>query len=234
MTASSGELLYRRAHLLLWISMVFLLVGIGLGMAWDRAYHTRFPFDSFLSPPHLFIYTMCGIATFFVGWLCLDRRTRLAFGRPIRLPLLGWEISGAQVLYAGGLATVGFAGMVLDNIWHSSFGLDETGWSFPHSMLGWGLLVTALGFVACRLGLRPHRPFAWYTLWVMGWLVVAFSAAPFLGPIGKNPTPSTVRAVASIPILSVEPEAQHTFRIYLRWNLNGRTAPTATISPVSV
>jgi hypothetical protein len=107
----------------------------------------------------------------------------------------------------------------LDAIWHSSFGLDETLWSTPHAMLGWGFLLVSLGLVACRLALRAARPMRWYTALVLAWLVLAASASPFLGPLQGNNTPDRVRAVASIPALAAQPPAQHTFRIYLRWNL---------------
>ena len=66
---------------------------------------------------------------------------------------------------------LGFAGLVLDNYWHTNFGLDETAWSMPHAMLGWSWFVAMLGFIACRLALRPYRPLRWVTAVALGWLV---------------------------------------------------------------
>lgn len=91
-------------------------------------------------------------------------------------------------------------------------------------MLGWGILVTYVGLVACRLALRPHRPVAWYTRSVLGGLALTVIMGVMMGPLDNNRTPEHVRAVAALPVLAAEPEAQHTFRIYLTWNLT-RTSP---------
>ncbi|GAC1366352.1 MAG: hypothetical protein NVS2B12_21750 [Ktedonobacteraceae bacterium] len=118
---------------------------------------------------------------------------------------------------------MGLAGL-LDDLWHSSFGLDETGWSTPHAMIGWALLITVLGFVACRLALQRYRSIGWLTALLLSLLVLSFSAEPFMGPFDKNYTPAMVHAVSTIPILALQPAARHTFRIYQAWNLT-RTNP---------
>jgi hypothetical protein len=108
---------------------------------------------------------------------------------------------------------------LLDDVWHSNFGLDETGWSTPHAMIGWGLLATVLGFICCRLALAPHRPLRWYTRLLLGWLALAFSARPFIGPLESNISPAALQAIRTLPVLLAQPAAQHTLRIYLAWNL---------------
>ena len=44
----------RSAYRWLLAAVVLSLVAFGAGAAWDRAWHTRNPFEDFLSPPHLF------------------------------------------------------------------------------------------------------------------------------------------------------------------------------------
>jgi hypothetical protein len=155
--------------------------------------------------------------------LGFDPRLRACFGPGFRVPLLRFEVPGSLVLLGGGFAIVGLAGL-LDDAWHSTFGLDETGWSTPHSMLGWGLFVLFTGFIAARLSLARHRPMSWYTPYLMAYGLLAFSAAPFMGPIYANHTPEAVRAIASVPVLEMQPAFQHTARIHLEWNLT-RTSP---------
>jgi hypothetical protein len=118
----------------------------------------------------------------------------------------------------GGFATLGLAG-VLDDIWHSTFGLDETGWSTPHSMIGWGLLIVFLGYLAGFIALRLERRLPWYSALVLGYFALTFSLTPLLGPLHGNRSPEALRAIATIPVLAVQPAAQHTFRIYLAWNI---------------
>lgn len=81
-----------------------------------------------------------------------------------------------------------------------------------------------LGFVACRLALRPHKPLARYTWLILAYLVLGFSASPFMGPLYGNNTPEVVQATAASPVLAPQPAAQHTFRIYITRNLD-RTNP---------
>lgn len=44
--------------------------------------------------------------------------------------------SRSIAIAGGGFVVTALAGM-FDAIWHTAFGLDETAWPFPHSMLGW-------------------------------------------------------------------------------------------------
>jgi hypothetical protein len=135
-----------------------------------------------------------------------------------------FEVPGALFLLGSGLVTLGFAGLVLDNLWHTSFGLDETSWSAPHAMLNWAWLLALLGCVACRIALGRRQTLPWYTAVLLGFLILSFSAGPFLGPLNKNNTPAIVRAIASIPAFAVDRGAQHALRIYLAWGIE-RTNP---------
>lgn len=196
-----------RARALFWFTLAVFLLATIVGLGWDRRWHTTHAFETFYSPPHLFIYATSLLATGLVGLMVVVPNLRRWFGYS---PL---------ILLTGGFVMQGFAGLVFDNIWHSNFGLDETGWSFPHAMLAWTFFITLLGFVACRLALRTYRPMPWYTMLLLGYLVLGFSAAPFLGPLFGNHTPATVAVISRIPVLLNQAAAQHTYRIYLTWNL---------------
>src|SRR5262249_11624189 len=82
-------------------------------------------------------------------------------------------------------------------------------------------------FVACRLALRPTYPLRWYTVLLLGLLILSFST-PFLGPLSRNNTPDTIRAIARVPALAAQRPAQHLFQIDLAWNLN-RTNPALIV-----
>lgn len=218
--APAAPVLARR---LIWLALAFHLAAVVIGFGWDRAWHATHPFEAFWSPPHLFIYTMFALAGGTVAALAALPDVRACFGPGFRVPPLPAPIPGPVALAGGGLAAVAAAGL-LDSIWHTAFGLDETAWSMPHAMLGWGAFLTFLGLVSCRLALRHRRPLSRYTPAALGLLAALFLTGTLLGPFSRNHTPETVRAVASLPVLAAEADAQHTFRIYLEWNLT-RTNP---------
>jgi len=208
----------RAAHRLLVWTFGLLIVGVIIGIGWDRSWHTQHAFDTFYSPPHLFIYSVATVTTLLAAGLALLPPLRRPFGLTMRLPLLCFAVPAALVLLLGGFATLGLAGL-LDNLWHSTFGLDETGWSTPHAMIGWALLGITWGFVACRLALRPARPVPGYTLVFLSLILVMLSVAPFMGPLGSNNTPAIIAAIHRFPVLAAQPAAAHTARIELAWNL---------------
>lgn len=218
----------RRAGRRLWFTLFFMLATISLGTAWDRGWHLRNQFETFYTPPHLFVYGATITTILLVAGLTFSARLRPWFGTAFRMWLFPFPVPGALVITAGGLAMLGFAGLVLDNYWHTMFGLDETPWSTPHTMLGWSWFVAALGFVACRLGLRPVRPMRWFTAVALGWVILSFSTQPFLGPFHRNTTPQRVeadaRAITTLPALRENAGIAHTFRIYTAANLT-RTNP---------
>jgi len=215
----------RPAHVirLLWLACVWLVVTVAVGRTWDAAWHATHVFDSFWSPPHLFVYTMATLNGVLIAGMVFAPGVRRWFGAGFRVPLISFEVPGALFILGGGFVSLGFAGIVLDNLWHTNFGLDETAWSAPHAMIGWSLFVIMLGFIACRLALRPEYPLRWYTVLLLGLLLISFSM-PVLGPLARNNTPETIGAIARIPALAAQRPAQHLFRISLAWNLD-RTNP---------
>jgi hypothetical protein len=202
------------AYRLLWLAVIFDLLAFGIGFQWDRQWHVSHPFEDFFSPPHLFIYSMHLCATLTLAYIAFSPDLRRWFGDAFRLPLFPFPVPGPIALAGGGFVITGLAG-VFDSIWHTRFGLDETGWSFPHSMLGWGIFIAFLGITSCRLALREWRPLGLVSAAVFGFLIVATSIERVPGPFLDNINPEFVRFVASIPVLAAEPAFQHTARIYL-------------------
>jgi hypothetical protein len=223
-TSSTGEPLgLVHARRLLWFTLLLLVSTVTIGLLWDEYWHATRPFHSFYSPPHLFTYSMIGLTALLVVAINFSPKLRPWFGRGFHAIFLNIEIPGPLFILGYGFATLAVAGL-LDDIWHSNFGLDETLWSTPHAMIGWGLLVVMLGFVASFLALWPKRPLPWYISLILGYLILSFSVIPFLGPFYQNFTPETVRTIASIPVISAQQGVQHTYRIYLAWNID-RTNP---------
>lgn len=204
----------KTAYRLLWLAVIFDFLAFGIGFDWDRRWHATHAFEDFFSPPHLFIYSMHFCATITLSYIAFTPGLRRWFGAAFRLPLVPFPIPGAIGLAGAGFAVVALAGM-FDAIWHNTFGLDETNWSFPHSMLGWGLFIAFLGITSCRVALREWRPIGWPSAVVFGFLIVAVSAERFAGPLASNLSPEFIRLVSRIPVLASEPEFQHTTRIYL-------------------
>ncbi|MDP9280568.1 MAG: hypothetical protein M3P38_00545 [Chloroflexota bacterium] len=129
------------AYRLLWLAVVFDLLAFGIGFDWDRRWHATHAFEDFFSPPHLFIYSMHLCATITLAYIAFTPGLRRWFGSTFRIPIVRLPIPGAIGLAGAGFGVVALAG-VFDAIWHTTFGLDETNWSFPHSI--------------ARLG-PPHR-----------------------------------------------------------------------------
>ncbi len=207
----------RRAHRLVMACLVLVLISIGIGGSWDRAWHTRKPFDDFFSPPHLFIYGTIAAAMCIFAVLATDRRAVSAFGRSIAIARWNSVLPGPVVLLGSGLAGIGAAG-VLDAIWHSRFGLDETNLSAPHKLLGTSIFVVVLGYISCRLALDEDAMRTGPLPWVLGFLVLAGSANPIVGPFEQT-SREALHAIARIPVLAADPDVRHTFRIYDYWNI---------------
>lgn len=207
----------RMAYRWLLAAVVLSLLAFGVGAAWDRAWHTRNPFEDFFSPPHLFIYTTHFLATLALAKIAFTAELRRHFGRPMHMPILG-EMPAALIFAGGGFGVIALAGF-FDAIWHSAFGLDETAWSLPHSMLGSGILLSLLGFVSARMALSTDRPLARWAPALFAVLILSTMVGVLLGPLDNYRSLEHVRAVARIPILAATPEFQHTARIHEQWNL---------------
>jgi hypothetical protein len=212
----------RSAYRWLWAAVVFSLLAFGVGAAWDRGWHASHPFEDFWSPPHIFIYTNHLLATLALARIAFAPQLRRHFGAPMQVPVLG-EMPPALVLAGGGFAVISLAGG-LDSIWHTRFGLDETAWSLPHSMLGSGILLGLLGFASARFALADERPVAAWAPAVFAVVLMGTIVGVLLGPLDNNRSPEQVAAIARIPVLADTPAFQHAARIYATWDLM-RTGP---------
>jgi hypothetical protein len=206
------------ARRILWLAFWTMLASIGVGLPWDTAWHVSRPFDSVFSPPHLFVYATTALTIAFYLCLLVRPRIRAAFGYGFAVPVVPYAVPGPLYLVGAGLFLLAL-GALLDMIWHTAFGLDETRWSTPHAMLGWGWGLAAFGFVSARLALREQQPVRWWTRAFLGLVLLSFSIGPILGPFQHNQIPAKVEAIAAIPILANQDEYQHTAQIYLAWEL---------------
>jgi hypothetical protein len=207
------------AYRALWVAVAFDLLAFGVGFNWDRHWHQTHAFEDFFSPPHLFIYTMHFLATMTLAYVAFTPSLRAVFGPAFRLFPLPFPVPGPIALAGGGFVVTALAGM-FDAIWHTAFGLDETGWSFPHAMLGAGIFVAFVGIAACRWALRDVRPIGIGSEIVFGFLLIATAGERFTGPLGTNLSPGFIELVAQIPVLAAEPAFQHTVRIELAYNID--------------
>ena len=221
------------AYRALWVAVAFDLLAFGIGFNWDRQWHTTHPFEDFFSPPHLFIYTMHFCATMTLAYVAFSPQLRRHFGDVFRLFPLPFDIAGPIAIAGGGFVVTALAG-VFDGIWHTAFGLDETGWSFPHSMLGAGIFVAFVGIAACRWALRNEKPIRWGSEAIFGFLLIATASERFTGPLGTNISAATIEFVARIPVLAAEPAFQHTARIELAYDLDRHSPLFVPLSSLSV
>ncbi|MDX2138523.1 MAG: hypothetical protein SF123_10550, partial [Chloroflexota bacterium] len=201
------------------------IVGAWAGTTWDRIWHATVPFDGFWSPPHIVVYVTVASVSFIIMGLVFSAPLRRAFGRGFDVIILPFKVPGSLFILSGGLVLLSLAGAVFDNLWHTAFGLNETGWSFPHAMIGTSLMVVAFGFVSCRLAMQPVKPMPWFTTLLLASLTATMIFNIVLGPIGGNRTPESVSFFFSyIPALASQDSSQAVYRIYDTWNLN-RTHP---------
>jgi len=201
------------AYRLLWLAVAFDVLAFGVGFGWDRRWHATHPFEDFFSPPHLFIYSMHFLATLTLMWITFMPDLRSHFGRPFRLFPFPFPVPGAIAIAGGGFVITALAGM-FDAIWHTSFGLDETAWSFPHSMLGWGIFVAFVGIAGCRIAIAAEFPIGWPSAIVFGFLLISASIERFPGPFLNNVNIENLEIIRRIPVLAVSAPFQHTIRIY--------------------
>ncbi|GLV56765.1 hypothetical protein KDH_36040 [Dictyobacter sp. S3.2.2.5] len=212
------------AYGLFWFTFVLFFAGTGSGKLWDRVWHATRRFDTFWSPPHFFVFVVTASTGALVAVLALTPSLRIWFGPAVRLPRVPFRVPAALLMLGSGLVLLCIT-IILDNFWHSAFGLDETQWSMPHDMLGWCWFTIIFGFAACRIAFRHYRPLSWFTNIVIAVLVIEFMCPPMLGPFYLNYSPHLLHALANLPVVRTEPDAQHMYRIYLNHGLTRQTCP---------
>ncbi len=130
------------------------------GLLWDVAWHRTIGRDSFLSPPHVLMYTGVAANGLVAAWAVVWGRRR--HGAPRGLLLAG----------AGFVLAV--AGALLDEWWHVNVGKDVNLWSPPHLV---GLAGTALIAVGLVFALAAHTRYARELRWRAPRVILVFGFA---------------------------------------------------------
>ncbi len=130
------------------------------GLLWDVAWHRTVGRDSFLSPPHVLMYTGVAVNGLVSAWALLVGRRRHGAPR-------GFVLSGAGFLLA-------LAGAALDEWWHANIGKDVNLWSPPHLV---GLAGTVLIAVGLVFALAAHTRYALEPRWRAPRIVLVFCFA---------------------------------------------------------
>ncbi len=213
-----------RAYRLFWVTFFIFFVATATGKLWDRVWHLVHRFDTFWSPPHLYVAIMTLLTGLLVAGIAFTPQMRRWYGPAVRMPLFPFKVPGALIILGGGLIALSIT-IMLDNFWHTAFGLDETQWSMPHDMLAWDWFIIITGFIAARLAFRRYYPIGWVTNMVIAILMLEFMCPPILGPFYLMYSPGLIHALANMPIVRGEPSAQHLYRIYLHFQLTRQTSP---------
>lgn len=200
------------------IAFALFAAGATIGGLWDFAWHATNAFDSFLSPPHLTVYLSAAGAGVMLWLFVQDPATRGAFktgkapAGPLRLSELGQLDPGLR--FAGvGMGVVLLSGL-LDLLWHSAWGVDETRWSAPHAMFGWGLLVATAGFWSARINVAGVPPMGPAETSAFCFFTFSFAYYAFLLPYAVYPTQAALEGVANLEAVRASAGSDHTFRIY--------------------
>ncbi|GAC1497359.1 MAG: hypothetical protein NVS2B12_01770 [Ktedonobacteraceae bacterium] len=212
------------AYRLLWLTFIIFFASTGIGKLWDRVWHATMRFDTFWSPPHLFVSVMTMMSGLLIAMIAFSPGLQSWFGPSIQLPIVKLRFAGSLIILGAGLVMLSIT-ITLDSLWHTIFGLDETQWSVPHCMLGWCWLIIILGFISARMAFRPYRPISWLTNIVIALLILEFLCPAILGPFYLMYSPHLIHALANLPIVRGEPSAQHMYRIYLHYGLTRQTSP---------
>ncbi len=212
------------AYRLFWLTFFVFFAATGGGKLWDRVYHLTVRFDSFWSPPHLFILTMTTISGLLVAGIAALPKLRVWFGPAVRAPIFHWQMAGTLVFLGAGLVTL-VIDLIVDSFWHTAFGLDETQWSFPHDALAWCWFTIIIGFIAARMAFERYRPIGWLTKLAIGFLILVFLCPPILEPLYINYSPLLLNALKNVPIVLGNPTVQHMYRIYLAAGITRQTSP---------
>ncbi len=212
------------AYRVFWVTFFVFFMATATGKLWDRIWHLVHRFDTFWSPPHLYVAIMTLFTGLLVAGIAFTPNFRKWYGPAVRMPLFPFKVPGALIILGGGLIALSIT-IMLDSFWHTAFGLDETQWSMPHDMLAWDWFIITTGFIAGRLAFRRYYPIGWITNMVMAILMLEFLCPPILGPFYLMYTPGLIHALANMPIVRGEPSAQHLYRILLYFQITRQTSP---------
>lgn len=151
---SQSKLLLLGIPLFLYVT-VFASLCVIVGGIWDISWHISIGRDGLFSPPHLAIYLGAVVSGLFSGYQVLkttfagspaEKAQTVRFWGVFHSPL------GALFCIWGAVAMI--TSTPFDDWWHSTYGLDVTILSPPHTILGLGIAMVQFGAMISVLGLQ--------------------------------------------------------------------------------
>jgi len=174
----------RRFRLFAAAALVSMQTLAAVGLGWDIQWHRWLGRDSFLTPPHLIIYTGvvgAGLICIAVVLIETERYWRRVPGvdRTSTVSLLGVFHAPLGFVLAGfGALTMALAAP-LDNYWHQLYGVDVTLWSPFHMMglIGAGIAYLGAAYALASELVRSRRDgTAGRRVMIFGWPGIALGA----------------------------------------------------------
>lgn len=136
-------------------AVVLASLSIVTGLIWDISWHMSIGRDGLFSPPHLMIYFGAVVAGVFAGY---DVLKTSFWGQPeskarrVRFWGIFYSTLGGLFSIWGALSMLTSA--PFDDWWHSTYGLDVTILSPPHTVLALGMMMVQFGAMFDVLALQ--------------------------------------------------------------------------------
>src|ERR671933_411896 len=132
-------------------AILYLQLQGALGLAWDIQWHTSVGRDTFLTPPHILLYTSVALSGLICLGMVLLETLRYRKGKGVHdgnsMRVLGFFHAPLGFVVVGfGYLTVALAAP-LDNYWHELYGIDVALWTPFHMMGLIGAFIAGLGSV---------------------------------------------------------------------------------------
>ena len=132
-------------------AILYLQLQGALGLAWDIQWHTSVGRDTFLTPPHILLYTSVALSGLVCLGMVLLETLRYRKGKGVHdgnsMRVLGFFHAPLGFVVVGfGYLTVALAAP-LDNYWHELYGIDVALWAPFHMMGLIGAFIGGLGSV---------------------------------------------------------------------------------------
>lgn len=122
-----------------------------VGLAWDIQWHISVGRDTFLTPPHVLLYTAVAVTGLVSLAVVLGDTWRSRTGGDIHdgnaVRLLGLFQAPLGFVVAGFGALVTATAAPLDNYWHELYGIDVALWAPFHTMGSLGGFISTLGML---------------------------------------------------------------------------------------
>ena len=141
-------------------AVVFSSFCVITGLIWDICWHLSIGRDGLFSPPHLVIYIGAVVSGIFSGYEVL-RNTFAGseIEKSRRVKIWGYFYSSLGALFCiwGALAMLTSA--PFDDWWHSTYGLDVTILSPPHTVLALGIIGVQFGAIVSVLAIKNQTAY---------------------------------------------------------------------------